>query len=121
MVHPNWWGMPPAILKGWVDRVLRPGVAYRFDEGGGAPVGMLRARDAVVLNTSDTPPRREQEVFRDPLETLWKNCIFGFCGVRRFRRRMFGVVCVSTPEQREAWLEEARELVGEVFGGGVGE
>jgi NAD(P)H dehydrogenase (quinone) len=33
IVHPNWWGQPPAILKGWVDRVLRPGVAYRFLEG----------------------------------------------------------------------------------------
>lgn len=23
IIHPNWWGQPPAILKGWVDRVLR--------------------------------------------------------------------------------------------------
>jgi putative NADPH-quinone reductase len=30
IVHPNWWGMPPAILRGWIDRVLRPGVAYQF-------------------------------------------------------------------------------------------
>ena len=30
IVHPNWWGQPPAILKGWVDRVFRPGLAYRF-------------------------------------------------------------------------------------------
>jgi NAD(P)H dehydrogenase (quinone) len=30
IVHPNWWGQPPAILKGWVDRVIRPGVAYEF-------------------------------------------------------------------------------------------
>ena len=46
IVHPNWWGQPPAILKGWVDRVLRPGVAYRFldgDDGDGVPVGLLRA------------------------------------------------------------------------------
>lgn len=21
VVHSNWWGQPPAILKGWVDRV----------------------------------------------------------------------------------------------------
>ena len=33
IVHPNWWGQPPAILKGWVDRVIRPGVAYEFLEG----------------------------------------------------------------------------------------
>ena len=30
IVHPNWWAMPPAILKGWLDRVLRQGVAYEF-------------------------------------------------------------------------------------------
>src|SRR6266545_3891027 len=45
VVHPNWWGQPPAILKGWIDRVIRPGVAYAFreDDGGeGVPVGLLR-------------------------------------------------------------------------------
>ncbi|HNW28370.1 MAG TPA: NAD(P)H-dependent oxidoreductase [Spirochaetota bacterium] len=30
IIHPNWWGQPPAILKGWVDRVIRPGVAYEW-------------------------------------------------------------------------------------------
>ena len=62
IVHPNWWGQPPAILKGWVDRVFRPGVAYRFlegDQGEGEPVGLLRARAAIVFNTSNTPPERE--------------------------------------------------------------
>ena len=34
IVHPNWWAMPPAILKGWIDRVLRQGVAYEFAAGG---------------------------------------------------------------------------------------
>jgi NAD(P)H dehydrogenase (quinone) len=61
IVHPNWWGMPPAILTGWVDRVLRPEVAYRFEEGDsgeGTPVGLLRARNAVVFNTSNTLPAR---------------------------------------------------------------
>ena len=33
VAHPNWWGMPPAILKGWIDRVIRPDVCYRFLEG----------------------------------------------------------------------------------------
>ena len=32
IIHPNWWGQPPAILKGWVDRVIRPGTAYEFIE-----------------------------------------------------------------------------------------
>ena len=99
--------------------MLRAGVAYRFDEGDpgdGVLVGLLRAGAAVVINTSNTPPRREQEVFGDPLETLWKICIFGQCGVNEFHRRSFGVVCVSTRQQRAEWLKEAQDLVARVFG-----
>jgi len=61
IVHPNWWGQPPAILKGWIDRVMRPGVAYEFEEndsGEGIPIGLLRARAAIVFNTANTPLAR---------------------------------------------------------------
>ena len=118
VVHPNWWGQPPAVLKGWIDRVLRPGVAYRFlpgDSGEGVPVGLLRARTAVILNTSNTNARREQAAFGDPLEAIWKRCIFGLCGVRDVRRRMFSVLVTSTPAQREAWLAEAVALCRQAF------
>ena len=118
LVHPNWWGMPPAILKGWVDRVIRPEVAYRFEEddsGEGVPVGLLKAKAAVVFNTSNTPEKREQEVFGDPLENLWKTCIFDLCGVKEFHRRNFGVMVTSTEEERKGWLVEVEEIVGNVF------
>jgi putative NADPH-quinone reductase len=114
VIHPNWWGQPPAILKGWVDRVVRPGVAYRFqetDSGEGVPIGLLRAKVAVVFNTSNTPPQREEAVFGDPLETIWKNCIFDLCGVKNFVRRTFSVVVTSSPQQRAEWLQEVRETV----------
>ncbi|MDP3395247.1 MAG: NAD(P)H-dependent oxidoreductase [Methanoregula sp.] len=118
IVHPNWWGMPPAILKGWIDRVLRPGVAYHFadtDSGEGIPVGLLAAKAVIVLNTSNTPAVREQEIFGDPLERIWKDCIVSFCGVPIFYRKMFGVVVTSTEEQRKEWLVEVREHVRETF------
>lgn len=118
IVHPNWWGQPPAILKGWVDRVIRPGVAYRFaegDNGEGLPIGLLKARAALVFNTSNTPAERECEVFGDPLEGLWKNCIFDFCGVRNFCRRMFSIVVTSSEKQRLAWLAEVRAVVQNHF------
>ncbi|MEW6186058.1 MAG: NAD(P)H-dependent oxidoreductase [Thermodesulfobacteriota bacterium] len=118
VVHPNWWGQPPAILKGWIDRVLRPGVAYEFlegDSGEGIPRGLLRARIAVVLNTSNTEPERERDVFGDPLETIWRNCIFELCGVHEFFRRTFGVVITSTEVQRKQWLAEVVTVMGELF------
>jgi putative NADPH-quinone reductase len=114
VVHPNWWGQPPALLKGWVDRVIRPGVAYEFlegDKGEGVPRGLLGSTDVLVFNTSNTPSQREMKAFGDPLETLWKNCIFGLCGVKSFHRRAFSVVVTSTLEQRAAWLQEVRDTV----------
>jgi len=118
IVHPNWWGMPPAILKGWIDRVLRMEVAYRFvanDQGEGVPVGLLKAKTAIVFNTANTPDNREREIFGDPLEALWKKCIFDLCGVKNVQRRTFSVVITSTPEQRAQWLAEARQIVHSQF------
>lgn len=114
IVHPNWWGQPPAILKGWVDRVIRPGIAYEFadgDQGEGVPVGLLKAKVACVFNTSNTTAEREASVFGDPLETLWKNCVFGLCGIKTFYRETFSVVVTSTINQRQEWLAGVQEVV----------
>jgi NAD(P)H dehydrogenase (quinone) len=120
IIHPNWWGQPPAIMKGWIDRVIRPGVAYEFltgDGGEGVPRGLLRAKAAVVFNTSNTSEKRERKVFGDPLETLWKNCIFGLCGVRHVRRIVFSIVVTSTSKMRKRWLDKVRTATDEVFQG----
>jgi len=120
IVHPNWWGQPPAVLKGWIDRVLRPGVAYGFvegDSGEGVPVGLLKAKAAVVFNTSNTAEEREMKVFKDPLETIWKDCIFGLCGIKNVHRTMFSIIVTSTDEQRKAWLREVEDTVNKLFPG----
>jgi len=113
IVHPNWWGMPPAILKGWIDRVLRQEVAYRFVAG--QAQGLLKARSAIVFNTSNTPEAAERELYGDPLDGLWKKCIFGLCGVAQVRRLLFTPVIISTPQQRAGWLAEAAKVVDEHF------
>lgn len=118
VVHPNWWGQPPAILKGWIDRVIRPGVAYEFlenDKGEGVPNGLLKAKSAIIFNTSNTEAQRENDVFGDPLDRIWKNCIFDLCGVKKVYRKMFNIVVISSEKQRKEWLEEVKEIVSEYY------
>lgn len=120
IVHPNWWGQPPAILKGWIDRVMRFGLTYTIPEDDPLnAIGLLKAKSALVFNTSDTPPEREMDVFGDPLETIWKNCTFGFCGVSTFERQMFGPMLTSSAAQRATWLDEVREIVNRHYPGDV--
>lgn len=111
-IHPNWWGQPPAILKGYIDRVIRPPHAYDFPagaSGGGLPIGKLAGKTGVVFNTSNTDENRERDYFHDPLEHIWKECVFGFCGIEKTHRRMFSIVADSTQEEREMWLREVAE------------
>ncbi len=114
VVHPNWWAMPPAILKGWIDRVLCQGTAYEFGPRGQV-VGHLAGKTAVVLTTSNTPRQIELELYGDPLENLWRTCVFGFCGLEDFHRRNFESIVLSTPEQRAEWLDEVRRIVDQRF------
>ncbi len=116
VVHPNWWSQAPAILRGWVDRVVRDGKAYRFvpdGKGGAYPEGLLKAKVALIFNTANTPQEVEESLYGDPLEVHWKKVVFGLCGVKNVRRCVFSPIITSTPEQRAAWLQEVRKIVRE--------
>ena len=118
VVHPNCWGAPPAIMKGWIDRVFAPDSAYAFAKGedvGDAPLGLLTTRAALVLNTGNTPIERERDHFGDPLDRIWRQCLLSYCGVRTIDRALYGVVAGSSGERRHEWLADtgcrARRLV----------
>jgi NAD(P)H dehydrogenase (quinone) len=57
LIFPIWWWGPPAILKGWMERVLRVDFAFRFDISKGRYVGMLSGRSAIIITTSGSDPK----------------------------------------------------------------
>lgn len=114
-VHPNWWSQPPAMMKGWLDRVLRPGVAYRAGEGG-RPEGLLKAKAAVVINTAATAHADEIARYGDPLDVLWRKCVLGICGVTNVRRLPFGPTQSATADTRAGWIIETEQAMQEAFG-----
>lgn len=118
IIHPNWWGQPPAIVKGWLDCILLPDIAYKFEiKGNGElmPVGLLKAQIALVLNTSNTSEELENQFYKDPLETIWKNRVFSFCGINQFERKNFRVIKDSDMRQRSIWLSDACLMIDKYF------
>ncbi|HEY3467166.1 MAG TPA: NAD(P)H-dependent oxidoreductase, partial [Amycolatopsis sp.] len=116
-VHPNWWGKPPAILGGWLDRILVPGVAYRLDDAGGAPEPLLSLRRLLVVNTSDTTEDRERTLFGDPLDAIWRRCLAPYLGEPEVRRVVLRVVADADDDRRAAWLDDVEAEVRTLFGG----
>jgi len=54
-VYPTWWSQPPAILRGWLERVLVPGVAFRFDAKGKVRPGLQHVRRIIGISTYGAP------------------------------------------------------------------
>lgn len=56
-VYPTWLHGPPAMLKGWLERVLLPGVAFRpaTRKGGLASSGLRHVRRLTVVTTGGSP------------------------------------------------------------------
>lgn len=54
-VYPTWWSGLPAILKGWLDRVLVPGVGFRLTERRKVAPGLPHVRRIVGISTYGSP------------------------------------------------------------------
>jgi 1,4-dihydroxy-2-naphthoate polyprenyltransferase len=107
-VYPTWWGAMPALLKGFLDRILTPGFAFRTCEGGTGYEGLLQGRSAQLITTMDTPPLVHRLVYRQPGRNAMARATLGFCGIRPVHSLMFGSVRLSEDVQREAWLQRTQ-------------
>jgi putative NADPH-quinone reductase len=113
IIHPDWWGQPPAILKGWVDRVFREGSAWELvGEDGGEKVwkGLLRGRRALVCVTSDSDDPRRPSLFT----RLWDEAVLGACGMET-SIHFIGSLRASSSLVRRAWMDEGLALAGRLF------
>jgi putative NADPH-quinone reductase len=107
LVHPEWWGGPPALLKGWVERVFSPGLAYEY-EGADFTArrrrGLLAGKRALVFATTDAAGS-------PALERFWRESVFGFCGLERSAVHVMGRLRESSAAERGAWLDFVEHTV----------
>lgn len=79
-VFPTWWFGPPAILKGWIDRVFAPGIAFDHGTNFGPIVPRLtKLRHAMVVTTLGTPWWVDRLVMRRPVKRMFGTAILGAC------------------------------------------
>lgn len=103
VVFPLWLGTMPALLKGFFEQVMRPGVAFRArDEG--FPYGLLRGRSARLVVTIGMPALLYRWYFRAHGVRGLERSILGFAGVRPVRETLLGSVEAVSGAKRKGWL-----------------
>ncbi len=100
-VYPTWWSGLPAILKGWLERVLVPGVAFGFDERTGRVRPGLRGVRSIVGISTYGSPRSSVRLVNDNGRRILTRALRMSCGLRT-RTRWLGLYAIdtSTPVER---------------------
>lgn len=109
-VYPNWWGLFPSLLKGFIDRILLPGFAFKY-QSGGFPEQLLKGRTAHVIMTLDTPVWIYRWIMGAPGIKIMKSAILGFCGIKVTSVKLFGPIRGSSAIKREEILLSLRKHV----------
>lgn len=107
-VYPTWWSGLPAILKGWLERVMVPGVGFRFDTDGRVRPGLDHVRRIVGISTYGSPRAYVAAINDNGRRTLARTLRLS-CGWRT-RTTWLGLYRMDTrtDADRAAFVERVR-------------
>ena len=114
-VYPTWWSGLPAILKGWLERVMVPGVGFRFDERSGKiRPGLTNVRRLIGISTYGSPRWYVRIVNDNGRRTLLRALRIS-CGLRT-SRRWLGMYSIdtSTVDQRAEFAAHIERAMSEL-------
>lgn len=109
-VYPTWWSGLPAILKGWLERVMVPGVGFVLDERTNkVRPGLGQMRRLVGISTYGSP-RGYVRLINDNGRRIVARALRMSCGLR-VRTTWLGLYSIdtSTPAQRQVFLTRVEQ------------
>lgn len=127
-VYPIWWSSMPSLLKGWIDRVFTPGIAYSANNRGSFILNYLRGKQFKKLLKGKTAsiyatsmaPTWWYKVFSGPINipdsygiSVLKNAVLNHCGIKTKRVSILGELGreVNTSSTRQKFLQKVAKEV----------
>ena len=110
LVYPNWWATFPALLKGFLDRVLVPGFAFKYREDSPFWDKLLAGKTARMIVTMDTPKWYYFLMNKNAGYNAMRIGVLEFCGIKPVKITSFAQVKSSDEAKRKKWLAEVEEL-----------
>lgn len=110
IVFPLWLGTLPAILKGFLERVLQPGFAFESDANLSGYRPLLTGKSARIIITMGMPAFVYRFYFRAHALKMLKRNILSFVGIGPVRHMLFGGIGTSSETTRRRWLRKIQAL-----------
>jgi len=99
-VYPIWWGRPPAMLLGYIDRMFASGFAYR-ERGKYMSEGLLRGKSVVCVSTMKGPAFYPLFWLNNAHKVLMRRALLRYVGIRKVKFFEFGSMENPHGKQRQ--------------------
>lgn len=109
-VYPVWWSSVPAIMKGFLDRILLPGFAFQKREGSLLSDSCLNGKTSRIICTLDQPTWYYRLVYLSPSHMAMKRGTLAYIGIKKVRITAIGPIRLSKDAYRAKWLKKVERL-----------
>lgn len=110
LIFPLWCGDMPALMKGFIERILQPDLLARAGTENEMNWSLFSNKSARIVMTMGMPVSIYRFWYRGHALKLLTRNILNFIGIKPVRHTLFGMVGTSKPETREAWVKQVRAL-----------
>lgn len=106
VIYPLWWASFPAILKGYIDRVLTNGFAFRYSKSGAE--GLLTDKKVILHTTmGNTLNEYEEKGLIDAFKATQGHEVFTYCGMKVLHHLFYPQITLADSQQRDHFLQIA--------------
>ncbi|MNB70619.1 hypothetical protein D3C81_270000 [compost metagenome] len=89
-IYPIFWGRPPAMLLGYIDRMFASNFAFRNRPNRAYPEGLLKGKSAICISTMKGPAHYPLLLLNNANKVLMKRGLFHYVGIRKVKFFEFG-------------------------------
>jgi putative NADPH-quinone reductase len=109
-IHPVWWGGLPAVMKGFIDRLFLPGMAFSYRKDSIFWDKHLTGKSARIITTLDQPGWTYRLLFGRPSVNQLRKSTLQFCGINPVKVTYIGIIKTSDEKKRDKWLNKITKL-----------
>lgn len=110
IIFPLWCGDMPALLKGFIERILQPDLISRENTDHAMNWSIFEKKTARIVMTMGMPVSIYRFWYRGHALKLLTRNILNFIGIKPVKNTLFGMIGTSKPEQRDRWVQQIRAL-----------
>ncbi len=112
LIAPIWNYRMPAIVEGWIDKVLSPPWAFTFKKlfgNYGYPIGNLKGKKAIVFCTYGSPQFAVRTFFLNMPTKRLRRGVFQLCGINDIKYHRYFAVPFVSDKKRKKFLEDVEK------------